>query len=416
MKKFTVVTVFGIFLILFSSLLADRAAASKEFYLDVPLYCQQTSYWCGAASGQMVMMGYPNPEDRRAVNQTEVWDTIQIFKEESGWYTDPDGLRGAINYLNPPPEPGEYFIDWLPDKYDLMDHTIYYMARYHHPSTTLVYGAAHWIVIMGVTFTVNPGDRSEADLEYIEINNPWPYCTFYDNGNVEGAVNSLMTGSTWFSSYWTNPISFGKWGGGYLNIVKGPESPSLPPGDIPSISRASVEHSFADGNGYTDLNRSDLLDAAAYWLDRIRPHEYPGLEQLIDLTPKAVHPVIATYSGEKYYIVLLTDRKSSANVSMGWMRLNPQGDFIEVGTYHRPLAFPSEEKAIERAYRHLTIDGSKHTVQKDELSGHLVFNPSRESFSPGYPLWCVEGPDIRLYVNLEGEVFEMLTVSAGGGY
>jgi hypothetical protein len=63
-------------------LFLNPSIASAEFTLGltVPLYGQDTSYYCGAASGQMMMMGYPNVPNQACHGQDNIYSRIQTHK------------------------------------------------------------------------------------------------------------------------------------------------------------------------------------------------------------------------------------------------------------------------------------------------------------------------------------------------
>ena len=51
---------------------------TKDLSANVPLYGQEQCIYCGAASGQMIRNGYPNPADRLFYTQLSIWNTIQV--------------------------------------------------------------------------------------------------------------------------------------------------------------------------------------------------------------------------------------------------------------------------------------------------------------------------------------------------
>ena len=44
---------------------------------NVSIYGQLQCNWCGAACGQMIMDGYPDPADRVFITQLNIWNSIQ---------------------------------------------------------------------------------------------------------------------------------------------------------------------------------------------------------------------------------------------------------------------------------------------------------------------------------------------------
>jgi len=92
----------GVILIISGLLiLPSIVLAQHDVYLQipntVPNYCQENIIWCGAATCQMLLEGYPGGVEH-PFPQAEIWDTILVYKDdpEVNWATDPDGLREAL--------------------------------------------------------------------------------------------------------------------------------------------------------------------------------------------------------------------------------------------------------------------------------------------------------------------------------
>jgi len=77
----------GLFILLLLIGFTLPALAQYEVDLsgNVPLYVQEECCWCGAASGQMIMDGYPDPVDRLYHEQEDIWDAIQVNNIDAGW-------------------------------------------------------------------------------------------------------------------------------------------------------------------------------------------------------------------------------------------------------------------------------------------------------------------------------------------
>lgn len=93
-----------LFVFLFSLGFTSPGLAQHKVDLtgNVPLCGQEECCWCGAASGQMIMNGYPDPADRLYHEQEDIWDAIQVNNIDAGWCTDPEGLRQTLIDMNPP--------------------------------------------------------------------------------------------------------------------------------------------------------------------------------------------------------------------------------------------------------------------------------------------------------------------------
>ncbi len=103
-KKFLIMTISMVFVVLS----IRNSFADYTLVLNVPLYGQDTGYYCGAASSQMIMIGYPNTASSKCYAQDQIYGTIQAKKQDNGFYTDPDGLRDTVMSLDPPPAAGHF--------------------------------------------------------------------------------------------------------------------------------------------------------------------------------------------------------------------------------------------------------------------------------------------------------------------
>jgi hypothetical protein len=141
------------------------AWAQFTLTLQAPLYGQSTNYYCGPASGQMIMNGYPNAASRVCKEQTPIYNTIQSLKQDNGFYTDPDGLRDAIMQLNPPPAAGHFAIFSDTNRDVVMHSMLYWMAQRNYPSAALINGGDHWVVVTRLPDGHRPqnGQRSVAE-------------------------------------------------------------------------------------------------------------------------------------------------------------------------------------------------------------------------------------------------------------
>jgi hypothetical protein len=132
--------------------------ASAQYTLDLNglLYGQDTSFYCGAASAQMIMQNYPNPAGNACFGQAHIYNRIQAHKQDNGYYSDPEGLRGAIMELNSPPAGGRFSIFHDADRNQVMHSMLYWMAEREYPSATLVNSGDRWVVVTGFATNVDP--------------------------------------------------------------------------------------------------------------------------------------------------------------------------------------------------------------------------------------------------------------------
>jgi len=189
---------------------------TKDVAGNVPLYGQQMCYWCGAASAEMARNGYPNPADRLYYTQLYLWNTIQAHNStapaDSGWATDPHGLRGCLQSLSSAP------VDWVefenPSSGPVLFFMLYWMNREGFPSPVLVNQGGHWVVVVGWETDVEPVAGSTPTLEQIHYFDPEPH-------NV--GTDTTMTGAQWYAGPWNGAVVYsGTWLNQYVAIVEPP--------------------------------------------------------------------------------------------------------------------------------------------------------------------------------------------------
>jgi hypothetical protein len=162
------------------------AFASHSVFVTIPFHSEEALTWCGPAMGQMVMGGYP--VSACTLEQADVAASIQAHKVEGNWDTDPDGLRGAMMALCPPPpsvpEGGHWAVIPRPDTASLMYWVAYWMTKNQFPVALLLGTTAHnsylphqehWVAVKGIITDLDPtAGNSTVNLQYINFVDPSP--------------------------------------------------------------------------------------------------------------------------------------------------------------------------------------------------------------------------------------------------
>lgn len=394
---------FIFFSVVFFSYLSDNAKADYTLSLTVPIYGQDTSYYCGAASGQMVMMGYPSAGASRCFGQDNVYNTIQSLKQDYGFYTDPDGLRDAVMNLNPPASPGHYSIFHDSAPANVMHGILYWMASRNYPTATLINQGDHWVVVTGFTTDVDPR-TGNATLLSIDINDPLPQdfaphdnpCTTAIEGN-EGGSFRTVTGTSWFSNEWNNPNRWGtKWLNEYVAIVEPPHVQG----------RVTAKKEVEKGK---PISAESALILAKKHVSERKLKEKKQFGFLRNTSPKKAFLVNGRFKG--YYIVPFEQKDGRIS---GAVLLNAYtGNFQEIASFNRYMQYLSEREAVRIAV--CTI-GKKPSGKP---SAELVFRSAEQIRSRYQPVWKVVVPvgkmKIERYVSQLGEVFIELSPKVLGG-
>jgi len=371
-------------------LLVGWASAQHNVYLEtpntVPSYCQETDIWCGAASGQMILEGYPNGVEH-PFSQTDVWNHIQAHKDDSGvnWATDPDGLSTTLGDFGPE---GHWVVFSNTNAQSLTFSMTYWMTQRRFPSAALVYGFQHWVVIDGFTTDVDPTTSSTVNLQYIDIVDPWnPPCA----SATHGGIRQFMTGANWYSNYWYTPgnIAGSKWNGKYVAVVE----PPLREG----VAKAPTE--VSEGRV---IPAAEARERAVRFLKELPLKERRGYYTL--QRNAALQPMLVNQERKGYYIVPFGYEEGE--IAQGAVLINAyEGGFQEVGVFQKPVKFLSEARAVKLALSYLCSCDRP----KSEVRSQLVFRPSQQTQSRFLPVWEVTVGKIAVYLTQEGIIFDRLT-------
>lgn len=384
----TILTLAGIMVLI----IVGSASAAHDVYLEtpnsVPSYCQETNIWCGVATTQMILEGYPGGVEH-PFTQTHIWNRIVAHRDDAGvnWATDPDGLRDTLMELG-----GDLGVHWSifqnANAQSLMYSATYWMTKRRYPTAVLVYGFQHWVMIDGFTTDVDPTTNSSVNLQSIEIVDPWnPPCPAATNGGVR----SLMTGSNWYSNYWYTPgnIPASKWNGNYIAVIEPPVTEGV----------AKAPQQVEEGR---IISEGEALERAVMWMKELQIEKRPQYAILRGTKP--LKPLLANQKHKGYYLVPFGYK--DGEISQGAVLVNAyNGEFQEVGAFLKPIKYLSQGQATRIALNYLCA--CKET--KLRVRAQLIFQPSEQTQSRFMPLWMVTVGKVTVYVTQEGKVFEKLT-------
>jgi hypothetical protein len=391
---------FGFMFVCFLVLvLASPVCSQWVVDLNIPLYGQETSYWCGAASAQMIMDGYPDPNSSCYFTQTVIWTTIQANNlpgEPANWATDPHGLQQALLIHCPPPY-GTWSLYAKPVREELMFDVLYWMNRQHYGTATLVYRAAHWVVIKGFITDIEPVAGSNPVLQQITIQNPWP---------PNQGVTSTVTGTVWYSNYWYGPVNApGTWYGNYVGIIE----PPLVEGAV------SAPMEIRSGDKKKIISPKKAVKYARHWIKKLDlAAADPAYALLADENAKPLDPILvreemnpglAKDATVPYYYIIpyAMDTEFEKKISRVCVMVNAfTGNFEEVTGYEEPLTYLEKEKAIEAVVRVKELT----TEEAANAQAEVVFTPTYFTYLRYKPFWRVEIGNIVSYVEMDCPVME----------
>lgn len=379
---------------------------AKDLSGNVPLYGQEQCIWCGAASGQMIRNGYPDPADRLFYTQQFVWDRIQVHSStdpaDACWATDPHGLTGCLQSLaNPLGVHWSEFAD--PSWSDVLFDMLYWMNLREYPSATLINQGGHWVVVVGFVTDVEPVAGSAPVLQSIRVYDPEPH-------NI--GTDTLMTGAQWFAGPWIGSIVVsGTWHNQYVAVVE------------PPIERGTVRVERVDRIGKELLSPDEALESAKRWIAELGLAEEARYRLLKHDAVRALKPILVREqlqdSDEEqvpyYYIVPFGLRYESRGPRTGAARVCVlvnafTGNFEEVTAFGAPVRYLPREEALEVVARAM---GAEAEAVKD-AEATLMFQPSDITHVRTWPFWKVQIGDRILYVDQLGKLYGKLLPSVPG--
>jgi hypothetical protein len=391
---------------------------TKDLGANVPLYGQEMCYWCGAASAQMSRNGYPNAADRLFYTQLDLWNSIQANNStaaaDSGWATDPHGLRGCLqSAANPAGVDWDEFTNASRD--GLLFSTLYWMNRREFPAPTLVNQGGHWVVIVGWTTDVEPVTGSNPVLQSIHFHDPEPH-------NV--GTDTTMTAAQWYSGPWNGAVVYsGTWLNEYVAIVEPPIVKGkarvkqvkrtgrklITPAQAAAAARRSItEQHLAEMPKYALLAQKGVEQLPPLLVREeppIPPLEQRGRTRLRERTAAATH----------YYIVPFGNRNERHTDGSPLARVcvlvnGYTGAFEEITVFGRALKHLSKQEALN------TVASAMRVTPKQMrgVEATLMFQAGDITHVRTYPFWRVRVASRTLYVDQVGTLYGKLLPAIPG--
>ena len=376
---------------------------------NVPLYGQESCIWCGAACGQMIMNGYPDPIHRIFYPQVQVWNTIQANNStdpaDSAWATDPQGLCETMRLLNPPVPPGNWYVFTNSNRNEAQFDILYWMNRNHYPVATLINRGGHWVVIVGYKTDIEPVVGSNPVLQEITKYDPEPH-------NVGSVIT--MSAALWYATDWVGPVQWpGTWYDQYVAVIE------------PPAVEGAVEVKMPERIGKEIIPPKEAIEYAKNWIDELELSKKPPYAILQRSGVNNLQPILVReeikpgLEKEKevpyYYIVPFGFEHEIGARGIGLARVCVivnayTGRFEEIGAFGKPVRYLPEEEVIDIIARSL---GLKREEMK-EFKPTLMFQPSDITHIRLYPFWRIMVKDRVLYVDQLGKVYKVITPSVPG--
>jgi hypothetical protein len=354
----------GTTLVALAGLCALPVAASHSIFVSLPPHSEEALTWCGPATAQMIMEGYPSGACTKP--QDEIWVAIEAGRTEAAWDTDPQGMKSALMSLCPPPG-GSWSIFSNASAQALMHSVAFWMTQRQYPAAVVLATASHnsyaphqehWVAIRGLVTDNPPVTHPTVNLEMVWFTDPAVPLG-------DPPLQRLVTGSTWYTEFQAVTKAASAYNGKFVAVIEPP----------PSKGRAVAPAEVLTGRV---IQAARALQIAAQQLGNPRIAQFEPFRKLRGTKPMA--PLLVNAQRGGYYLIPLTANGKDA---IGAMLLNAYtGGLQEVGTF-APTRFVSQKDAVERALR------TAGKVDPAQVRSALVSTP--EAGASRYrPAWKVE--------------------------
>jgi hypothetical protein len=395
----------------------------------VAYHQQDTAFFCGAATAQMVL----DSVGAGLIDQGVLFNSNTILGvAEAGWFSPPDGLASTMQAHAPTPLSNLFDVIALPSEDALSRKLCWSIHNHGIAPIALVFGDAHWIVVTGYTASATPmsSDDTSYQIESFDIHNPFPpvpsggpppHGNGTDNcgtGGHRGVANELVVyqppQGVFGMNYWRNTymtgVPAGFWGGKFVAICD-----SDPPATTPNTPPQTDGEIVTDANEIIARAERGIADFGLNQRDST-----PDLELL-----EAGEPLLVEREDfvplQAYYLVPY--RRENGEVPfLANVGAHQEGAFagaigLTDGSTHFSR-FVDRATVIQTfAGRSVTVGDNEVTLRAEDLDELLVWRPCVESLSPYWPFYrfSVGGPDseIRVYVRIDGVLFPELHVGSG---
>jgi hypothetical protein len=344
-------------------------------FLNVPSYSEEALNWCGPATGQMILEGYPSGKCQKL--QEDVNVAIQSNRTEMMWDTDPVGLGKAMAALCKP------LYGWAvganTDPARVMYLVAHYMAQISYPAAALlntlhhngvVPHSEHWVAVTGVVTDVDPSTNQTVNLLAVLFNDP-VVPNFGDP-----AIPKYVSGSQWYAQFMQVNKAGSIYNGNYVVVYEPPEV----------SGRAIAPLEILVGRV---IGPAEALRFAAKWIKEYKLNEISQFKIVSELAPSA--PVLVNESRGGYYIIPYLQKTPQQTVQANIFVNAYTGDFQEIGIL-KPTKYLEKEKAVQTALERL---GKKKATA---VTAELVFPADEPSYTRYFPIWKVTADESKIHV------------------
>jgi hypothetical protein len=362
---------------------AATASASPmhSVMLNVPDHSEEALDWCGPATGQMLMDGYPGGACSQL--QEDIWAGILTYKVEPMWDTDPAGLAGSMNHLCPS---GHWIVYSNTNAPSLMYSIAYWMTRMNYPAGTLLNTSPHnadtahgehWVAIRGIITDIDPTvpGNTSINLQYVWFNDPSP-------ANLgDPSIERFVSGSTWYTLFQAVTKPGSSYLGKYVSVIEPPKI----------IGKAIAPLEIVSGK---IIPPEEALRFAQKWIVDLKLAELAPYRSL--KTAKPLKPLLVNKASKAYYLIPFAENKRKSLINAAILINAYNGNLQEAGAF-KPVALIVKDNAIKLAQENLAI-------KKIGVADAELIAPDDSAASRYFPSWKVTLDKKVVNVNSEGKI------------
>jgi len=348
--------------------------------LNVPDHSEEALDWCGPATGQMCMDGYPGGSCPKLQEDIEM--AIQSYKTETMWDTDPAGLAEAMSHMCPA---GHWVVFNNSNAQALMYSTAYWMTKLKFPAAALLntlphnaYTAhgEHWVAVRGFITDKDPTlpGNTSVSLQYVWFNDPSP-----DNLG-DPSIERFVSGSTWYTLFQTVTKPGSTYLGKYVAVV---EPPIM-------IGRAIAPVEVVSG---TIIPPEEALRYAQKWIAELKLADLAPYRAL--KTARPLTPLLVNGSGKAYYLIHFVG-EANLRASAAILINAYNGSLQEAGAF-RSAPLMTKNEAVKLAQRHVGVK----KIGRSSAEAITIDNSAAGRY---FPVWKVIMDNRAVTVGHDGKI------------
>jgi|SRR5450755_2074542 hypothetical protein len=401
--------------------MSDMTDLSLEFHQ------QDSKVLCGAACAQMGLLQL----GAILFDQHDLYDKIQDFsstaEKDENWWSGPTGLWKTMDDLNPVPDIHNFGL-YAEQKENIISRKIIWsIFQFKIAPFALVYSGQHWVVING--YQTTSAVKSIDDISYailgFFVSNPWPSTPLphppphftgdiCGTGSGFGIANHHISYSTWKRHYMTYNRVGSFWNGKFIAVC---DADPLPKNTLKQLP----EEFLNGGDKMMDKETAGIYAEKAlfdYGLTK-----YSFLRDILNKV-KPGNPVLVQRfdrTNDFYFLVPMeTPDKSTHSLVCVDGRFGNYREAAFSKDKDNPLVFEplNRDQILKLMGNRIQIDqkGTLLIIHPEAvvISPVMVWMPCLESFSPFLPFYMVIIGNTRIFVRIDGQIFNELTTNFGG--